>query len=72
MSASGRPGYPYSPALSAKGGTWTWQNMDAWLASPRHFAPGTKMTFAGIRKASDRADLLAWLNRQGHAPLPPP
>jgi cytochrome c2 len=67
-----RPAYPYSPSLAAKDGTWNWENMDSFLASPRNFAPGTKMTFAGIRTAQDRADLLAWLNRRSHSPLPLP
>jgi cytochrome c2 len=68
---AGQAAYNYSPALLAKaGGTWTWEAMDAWLTSPRDFAPGTKMTFAGIGQARDRADLLAYLNANGDAPLP--
>lgn len=66
------PGFPYSPALAGKGGTWDWENMSQWIKSPRDFAPGTKMTFAGIGKAEDRADLLAYLNSQGDSPLPLP
>jgi cytochrome c2 len=68
-----RSGYNYSSALRAKaGGAWTWESMDAWLTSPRDFAPGTKMTFAGIKRAQDRADLLAYLNAKGDTPLPLP
>jgi cytochrome c len=45
--------------------------MDAWLTSPRSYAPGTKMTFAGLGKAEDRANLMAYLNAQGsNLPLP--
>ncbi|HEX8215231.1 MAG TPA: cytochrome c family protein [Allosphingosinicella sp.] len=70
---AGRPGFAYSEALKGKGGTWTWDNMSAWLKSPKSFAPGTKMTFAGIGKPEDRANLLAYLNSQGsNMPLPPP
>lgn len=65
-------GYNYSPALKEKGGTWTWEAMDAWIKSPRTFAPGTKMTFAGIGKVEDRANLLAYMNQQGPSPLPLP
>lgn len=66
------PGFSYSPALAGRGGNWDWENMSQWIKSPRDFAPGTKMTFAGIGKAEDRADLLAYLNTQGDSPLPLP
>jgi cytochrome c len=66
------PGFPYSPALAGKGGAWDWESMSQWLKSPRDFAPGTKMTFAGLGKAEDRANLLAYLNSQGDSPLPLP
>ncbi|HZG09633.1 MAG TPA: cytochrome c family protein [Allosphingosinicella sp.] len=66
------PGYAYSPALAGKGGNWGWEEMSAWLKSPREFAPGTKMTFAGLGKAEDRANLLAYMNQQGGSPLPLP
>ncbi len=66
------PGYAYSPALSGKGGTWDWDSMSQWIKSPRDFAPGTKMTFAGIGKPEDRADLLAYVNAQSDGPLPLP
>ena len=66
-------GFAYSDALRSKGGTWTWETMNEWLRSPRAFAPGTKMTFAGLGKAEDRANLLAYLNAQGsNLPLPAP
>jgi cytochrome c len=66
-------GFAYSADLAAKGGTWTWENMDAWLTSPKKFAAGTKMSFAGIPDAQDRASMLLYLNTQGtNMPLPPP
>ena len=47
--------------------------MDAWLKSPKAFASGTKMTFAGLGKPEDRAAMLVYLNNQGSSlPLPPP
>jgi cytochrome c len=68
-----KPGFAYSDALKTKGGTWTWEAMSDWLKSPKSFAPGTKMTFAGLSKPEDRANLMAWLNTQGsNLPLPPP
>ncbi len=70
---AGVAGFAYSDALKSKGGTWTWDAMSEWLKSPRSFAPGTKMTFAGLSKPEDRANLLAYLNSQGsNLPLPPP
>jgi cytochrome c len=65
-------GFPYSPALAGKGGNWDWENLNHWIKSPREFAPGTKMTFAGIGKGEDRANLLAWLNTQSDSPMPLP
>jgi cytochrome c len=71
--ARGKPGFAYSDALKGKGGTWDWEAMSEWLKSPKKFAPGTKMTFAGLSKPEDRANLLAWMNTQGsNLPLPPP
>ena len=64
-------GFAYSEALAGKGGNWDWKAMDAWLASPRAFAPGTKMTFAGLGSAEDRANLMVYLNKQGsNLPIP--
>ncbi len=66
-----RSGFAFSDALKSKGGTWDFATLDAWLASPREFAPGTKMTFAGLSKPQDRANLIAYLNAQGsNLPLP--
>jgi cytochrome c len=66
-----RAGFAYSDALKTKGGSWDWETMSAWLLSPKKFAPGTKMTFAGLSKPEDRANLLAYMNAQGsNLPLP--
>lgn len=62
------PGFAYSAALKEKGGTWTYENMDAWLKSPKAFAPGTKMSFAGLSKPEDRAAMMAYLKSQGGGP----
>ncbi|WP_443970196.1 c-type cytochrome [Sphingobium sp. CR28] len=67
----GKGGFAFSEALKTKGGTWTFENLDPWLASPRTFAPGTKMSFAGLGNPVDRANLIAYLNAQGsNLPLP--
>ncbi|MEH6757330.1 MAG: cytochrome c family protein [Parasphingorhabdus sp.] len=64
-------GFAYSDALKAVPGNWDWAGMDAWLTSPRKYASGTKMTFAGLGKPEDRANLIAYLNTQGsNLPLP--
>lgn len=69
----GKNGYAFSSALSGHGGTWTFQNMDDWLKSPSRFAPGTKMSFAGLSDPQERANVIAFMNSRGsNVPLPPP
>jgi cytochrome c len=64
-------GFAYSGDLSGHGGNWTFENMDAWLASPKKFAAGTKMSFAGLSKPEDRANVIVYLNSLGaNLPLP--
>lgn len=69
---AGHPGFAFSEALKSKGGSWDWETMSAWLANPKKFAPGTKMTFAGLGNPQDRADVMAFLNSRDNAPLPVP
>jgi cytochrome c len=69
--AEGKAGFAFSDALKAKGGKWDFDALNAWLTSPRKFAPGTKMTFAGLSNPKDRADVILYLNSQGsNLPLP--
>jgi cytochrome c len=68
--AHDRGGYAFSSALSGKHGTWTVANLNAWLFKPQTFAPGTKMTFVGLPKAKDRADIVAFLNSMSDSPKP--
>jgi len=73
--AQGRGGYAFSDALKAHTGKWDFKTLDTWLTSPRAFASGTKMTFAGLDSAEDRANVIAYLNTQGSPrpwPHPPP
>jgi cytochrome c len=65
-------GFAFSDALAKKGGTWNWDNLSQWLSSPKTFAPGTKMTFAGLSNPQDRADVIAFLNAHSDAPKPLP
>jgi cytochrome c len=67
----GAGGFAYSAGLKAVGGTWTFEQMDAWLTNPKKFAEGTKMSFAGLSKGEDRANVIAYMNAQGsNLPLP--
>ena len=65
-------GFSYSDALKNLEGNWDYAALDAWLASPREYAPGNKMTFAGLKKPEDRADLIAWLRTLSESPQPLP
>jgi cytochrome c len=65
-------GFAFSDALAKKGGSWNWDNLSQWLTSPRAFAPGTKMTFAGLGNPEDRATVIAFLNTKSDAPKPLP
>jgi len=68
---TGAGGFAFSDALKGVGGEWTFDKLNEWLTSPKAFAPGTKMTFAGLAKPEERANLIAWLNTQGsNLPLP--
>ena len=59
--AKGASGYAFSAALQAKHGKWDVDTLNEWLWKPQAFAKGTKMTFAGLPKAKDRADIVAYL-----------
>ncbi|MGB3795231.1 MAG: cytochrome c family protein [Alteraurantiacibacter sp.] len=64
-------GFAYSSALTDKGGVWDYEAMNAWLASPRGFANGTKMSFAGLSSAEDRANVILYLRENGGGPALP-
>ena len=66
-------GFAYSDALKTKGGTWTFEALNEWLANPKKYAPGNKMTFAGLGNPEERAAVILYLNAQGsNLPLPAP
>jgi cytochrome c len=66
------PGFNYSSALKAKGGTWTFDALNTWIANPRADVPGTLMTFGGIPNEKQRADIIDYLNSNSDSPLPLP
>lgn len=55
-----KEGFAYSPALKAKGGTWTDANLDAFLKAPAQFAPGTKMMMS-VPSDENREAVIAFL-----------
>ncbi len=61
-------GFKFSAAMTDKGGDWSYQDLDGFLASPKGFVSGTKMSFAGIKKASDRAALILFLRSLSASP----
>ena len=69
---AGAQGYKFSGALAGLGGTWTFEDLDAFLAKPKAFAPGTKMKFNGVRKAADRAAVIEYLRSLSDSPKPLP
>ena len=66
-------GFNYSSVLAGKSaGKWTYEDLDTYLKSPKSFAPGTKMTFAGLNKPDDRANVIAFLRSRSDSPPPLP
>ncbi len=66
------PNFSYSPALKAKGGTWTFDALNTWLTKPSADVPGTAMTFAGLSNEKQRADVIAYLDTLSANPVPLP
>jgi cytochrome c len=65
-------GFNYSAAMKGKGGEWTIDDLNKFVANPKGFVPGTAMGFAGIPKDSERADVIAYLNSLSDSPKPLP
>ena len=65
-------GFKFSGALKGLGGTWTYRDLDAFLASPKGFAKGTKMSFAGLKKPKARAAIIVFLRSLSDQPKPLP
>jgi cytochrome c len=65
-------GFNYSAAMKGKGGKWTYDDLNKFIASPKGFIPGTAMGFAGIPKDSERADVIDYLHTLADSPVPLP
>ncbi len=62
-------GFAYSKALKAKSGApWSYESLDGFLTKPKAWAPGTKMSFAGLRKPEQRAAVIAYLRSLSDSP----
>lgn len=66
------PGFDYSDGMKKKGGNWTYADLNKFLYKPKAFVDGTKMTFMGLKKADERAEVIAWLRTLSDSPLPEP
>lgn len=64
--------YKYSGALKDLSGTWSIEDLNAFLTKPKDFLKGNKMTFPGLKKAADRANLIVFMNASGASPVPLP
>ncbi len=58
-------GFGYSGALTALGGNWTPEDLNGFLEKPSAYAKGTTMSFAGLKKETDRANVIAYLQSIG-------
>ena len=67
-----RNGFNFSAAMKAKGGNWTFDELNKFLTNPKGYIPGTAMGFAGLPKDSERADVIAYLNKNSDKPEPLP
>jgi cytochrome c len=65
-------GYAFSPSLAKVGGTWTYEQLNKWLFDPQSFAPGTHMTYPGMRAIQSRADVIGYLRTLAATPVPLP
>jgi cytochrome c len=68
----GRGGFNFSSAMKSKGGTWTYDELNKFLTNPRGYIPGTAMTFAGLSREEQRADVIAYLRTLSDNPKPLP
>ncbi len=60
--------YKYSSVMAESGGTWSWEDLDAFLTDPKGFMKGNKMSFKGLKKPEDRANILLFMNSNSASP----
>ena len=63
-------GYKYSKAMLAYGKVWSFEEINGFLTKPKDWIKGTKMSFAGLKNAKDRAAVILYLNEKTNSPLP--
>jgi cytochrome c len=66
------PGFNYSAAMKSKGGNWSFEELNKFLANPRGYIQGTAMTFAGLSREEQRADVIDYLHTLADNPVPLP
>ena len=64
------PDYKYSKAMAAYGKVWSFEEMNGFLIKPKDWIKGTKMSFAGLKNAKDRAAVILYMNENSNNPLP--
>jgi len=64
------PDYKYSKAMAAHGKNWSLEEMNGFLIKPKDWIKGTKMSFAGLKKAKERAAVILYMNENTNSPLP--
>jgi len=69
-SAGSIPDYKYSKAMAAYSKNWSFEEMNGFLIKPKGWIKGTKMSFAGLKKAKDRAAVILYMNENTNSPLP--
>jgi cytochrome c len=62
--------YKYSKAMAAYAKTWSFKEMNGFLIKPKDWIKGTKMSFAGLKNAKDRAAVILYMNENTDNPLP--
>ena len=61
--------YKYSKSMQAYGKTWSFDEMNGFLTKPKKWIKGTKMSFAGLKNAKDRAAVILYMNKNTNSPL---
>ena len=64
------PDYKYSKAMAVHGKNWSFEEMNGFLIKPKDWIKGTKMSFAGLKKAKERAAVILYMNENTNSPLP--
>ena len=64
------PDYKYSKAMAAHGKNWSFEEMNGFLIKPKDWIKGTKMSFAGLKNAKERAAVILYMNKNTNSPLP--